>query len=164
MRSDGHSGTTWSPRGQTPIVMTTGQRFGLNMLSAVSAKGLLRFMVVTGRVGGEQVCEFMRRLMYRAKRPVFPILDGHPMHKSRLVKQCEQSYGGKLKLSCRPIARTQPRCTGLARSEIRWDWAQRNLESRRLGAKALAHLEALKGLPKKLRSFFQLPMTRYAAQ
>jgi transposase len=47
VRSDGHSGTTWSPKGQTPIVMTTGQRFGLNMLSAVSAKGLLRFMVVT---------------------------------------------------------------------------------------------------------------------
>ena len=60
--------------------MTTGQRFGLNMLSAVSAIGLLRFMVVKGRVSGEQVCEFMRRLMYRAKRPVFLILDGHPMH------------------------------------------------------------------------------------
>jgi hypothetical protein len=27
----------------------------------------------------------------------------------------------------------------------------------------VAHLEALKGLPKKIRSFFQLPMTKYAA-
>jgi hypothetical protein len=38
----------------------------------------------------------MRRLMYRAKRPVFLILDGHSMHKSRLVRECEQSYEGKL--------------------------------------------------------------------
>jgi hypothetical protein len=32
-----------------------------------------------------------------------------------------------------------------------------------LEGKVVAHLEALKGLPKKVRSFFQLPMTRYAA-
>jgi len=166
VRSDGHAGTTWSPRGQTPIVMTTGQRFGLNMLSAVSAKGLLRFMVTQGRVGGQQVCEFMRRLMHRAKRPIFLILDGHPMHKSRLVKQCEQSFGGKLKLFFLPpySPELNPdeqvwhdlKSNGIGRSEI--------LSREDLERKVVAHLEALRGLPQKVRSFFQLPMTRYAAQ
>jgi transposase len=165
VRSDAHSGTTWSPRGQTPVVMTTGQRFGLNMISAVSAKGLLRFMVVKGRVAGEQVCEFLRRLMYRAKRPVFLILDGHPMHKSKLVKRYEQSYGGKLKLFFLPpySPELNPdeqvwhdlKSNSLGRSEI--------LSREDLEEKVVAHLEALKGLPKKIRSFFQLPMTKYAA-
>ncbi len=165
VRSDAHSGTTWSPRGQTPVVMTTGQRFGLNMISAVSAKGLLRFMVVKGRVGGEQVCEFIHRLMYRGKRPVFLILDGHPMHKSKLVKQCEQAYGGKLKLFFLPpySPELNPdeqvghdlKSNSLGRSEI--------LSREDLEEKVVAHLEALKGLPKKIRSFFQLPMTKYAA-
>lgn len=165
VRSDAHSGTTWSPRGQTPVVMTTGQRFGLNMISAVSAKGLLRFMVVKGRVGGEQVCQLIRRLMYRAKRPVFLILDGHPMHKSKLVKQCEQTYDGKLKLFFLPpySPELNPdeqvwhdlKSNSLGRSEI--------LSRADLEEKVVAHLEALKGLPKKIRSFFQLPMTKYAA-
>lgn len=166
VRSDAHSGTTWSPKGQTPIVMTSGRRFGLNMISAVSARGLLRFMVVKGRINGEQVCEFMRRLMYRARRPVFLILDGHSMHRSRLVKQCEQSYGGKLKLFFLPpySPELNPdeqvwhdlKSNGIGRSEI--------LSPDDLEDKVVTHLLALKGLPRKIRSFFQLPMTQYAAQ
>lgn len=165
VRSDNHSGTTWSPRGQTPIVMTTGQRFGLNLVSAVSARGLLRFMVVKDRINGEQVCEFMRRLMHGAKRPVFLILDGHPMHKSAMVRKCEQSYGGKLRLFYLPpySPELNPdeqvwhdlKSNGIGRSEI--------LSRQDLEDKVVAHMETLKGLPKKIRSFFEMPMTRYAS-
>ena len=45
IRSDYHSGTTWAPRGQTPKVPSTGQRFSLNMISAISRRGKMRFMV-----------------------------------------------------------------------------------------------------------------------
>src|ERR671933_1178409 len=44
IRSDYHAGTTWAPVGRTPVVKATGARFSLNMLSAVSAQGALRFM------------------------------------------------------------------------------------------------------------------------
>jgi transposase len=43
VRSDDHAGTTWVPVGQTPVVATTGDRFGVNLISAVTAKGTLRF-------------------------------------------------------------------------------------------------------------------------
>jgi len=36
MRSDFHSGKTWAVRGKTPIISTTGARFGCNMISAIS--------------------------------------------------------------------------------------------------------------------------------
>ena len=45
---------------------------------------------------------------------------------------------------------------GIGRNEV--------LSREDLEDKVVAHLEALKGLPKKVRSFFQLPMTRYAAE
>jgi hypothetical protein len=44
VRSDYHSGTNWAPVGKTPVVETTGARFSVYMISAVSAKGQLRFM------------------------------------------------------------------------------------------------------------------------
>jgi geranylgeranyl pyrophosphate synthase len=50
MRSDHHAGTTWAPIARTPTVPTTGQRFGLNMLSAVAPDGRFCFMVYEGRV------------------------------------------------------------------------------------------------------------------
>lgn len=165
VRSDHHSGTTWGAKGQTPIVMSSGQRFSLSMLSAISARGLLRFMVVKGKVNAERVCEFLRRLMYRAKRPVFLILDGHPMHKAKKVQACVESFGGRLKLFFLPpyspeinpdeqVWRDMKQ--GLGRSEI--------LDGQDLENKVTAHLDGLKGLPRKIRSFFQLPMTAYAAQ
>lgn len=166
LRSDYHSGTTWAPAGQTPVVMGTGQRFGLNLISAVSAKGLLRFMVVRGRVGAAEVCEFLRRLMHRARRPVFLILDGHPMHKAKMVNQCVEKFGGKLQLFFLPpySPELNPdeqvwrdlKQNGIGRSEI--------LSRDDMEQKVTSHLQALSGLPKKVRSFFQLPMTRYAAQ
>ena len=42
VRSDYHSGTTWAPVGRTPVVASTGARWSVNMLSAVSAQGKLR--------------------------------------------------------------------------------------------------------------------------
>ena len=166
VRSDYHAGTTWGAAGQTPIVMRTGQRFGLNLISAVSAKGLLRFMVVRGRVTAAQVCEFLRRLMHGARRPVLLILDGHPMHKAKVVNECVAEYAGKLRLFFLPpySPELNPdeqvwrdlKTNGIGRSEI--------LDREDLETKVVAHLETLRGLPKKVRSFFQMPMTRYAAE
>ena len=166
VRSDAHAGTTWSPAGQTPIVMTSGQRFGLNLFSAVNAKGLLRFMVVRGRIAAPQVCEFLRRLMHRARRPIFLILDGHPMHKAKLVAECVAQYEGRLRLFFLPpySPELNPdeqvwhdlKSNGIGRSEI--------VDRDDLEAKVVGHLENLRRLPKKVRSFFQLPMTRYAAE
>lgn len=45
IRSDYYAGTTWSPVGQTPVVTSTGNQFAVNMISAVSAQGALRFAV-----------------------------------------------------------------------------------------------------------------------
>jgi hypothetical protein len=43
IRSDQHAGTTGAPAGQTPVVKETGARLGINMVSAVTAKGAPRF-------------------------------------------------------------------------------------------------------------------------
>ena len=72
VRSDFHSGRTWAPRGKTPVIRMTGARFGFNMISAVSPKRQLRFMVVAGKVATRQFCEFLRRL---ARGSVADILD-----------------------------------------------------------------------------------------
>ena len=50
IRSDYHTGTTWAPVGETPVVEVTGRRFSLNMISAVSPQGEFRFMLHDGTV------------------------------------------------------------------------------------------------------------------
>jgi transposase len=98
VRSDFHSGTTWGQRGKTPIVSSTGARFGANMISAVSAQGKLRFMVKKGRVTATAFLEFLKRLLVNAERPIFLIVDGHPTHKAKCVRKFVDAQQGKLEL------------------------------------------------------------------
>jgi transposase len=96
VRSDHHGGTTWSKVGVTPVVVSTGARFGFNIISAVSPRGTLRFRIVEGSVNAGVFLDFLKRLLVGAKRPVYVIADGHPSHKAKKVKKWIESTGGKL--------------------------------------------------------------------
>jgi len=45
IRSDHHAGRTWGRRGETPVVQATGARYGMSLISAVTARGHMRFMI-----------------------------------------------------------------------------------------------------------------------
>ena len=47
LRSDHVVGSSYAPLGHTPVVRATGQRFGCNMISAITNRGALAFMVFT---------------------------------------------------------------------------------------------------------------------
>ncbi|MGH9427406.1 MAG: IS630 family transposase [Terriglobia bacterium] len=165
VRSDFHSGTTWAPRGKTPVVRVTGQRFSLNMVSAISAKGSLRFMVVRGGVGARVFIEFLKRLMQGRRRSVFLIVDGHPAHRSKSAKSYVDSLGGKLKLFFLP-----PYSPELNPDELVWNDVKNNGVGRTLvhGPRDLqravvGRLRYLQKSPEIVRSFFQAPDTCYAA-
>ena len=107
VRSDYHAGTTWAPVGHTPVVATTGDRFGVNLISAVTAKGKLRFAAYDGHLNGQVFIDFCRRLLQDAPGPVFVVLDGHPVHRSKAVKQfAESTKGGCGCASCLGMRRS----------------------------------------------------------
>ncbi len=98
LRSEEHSGKTWGIKGETPVVPKTGQRYGINLISAISPQGRLRFMVTEKRVNADTFIEFLKRLLTNSDRPIFLILDGHPVHRSKKVKQFVESTKGDLTL------------------------------------------------------------------
>src|SRR5262245_32439267 len=68
------------------------------MISAISPKGQLRFMVTRQRIEASVFVEFLKRLMHGWKKSIFLIVDGHPTHKARLVKTFLERMKGKLRL------------------------------------------------------------------
>ena len=80
------------------MVSATGARFGLNVISVVNRQGKLRFMVFNGRLNGDLFIQFLRRLLYGASHPIFLIVDGHPAHRSTVVRKFVASTEGKLRL------------------------------------------------------------------
>ena len=102
VRSDHVTGTSYAPVGQTPVIRATGQRFGCNMISAITNKGALAFMVFTGKFVAAGFVAFLRRLLKQATGPVYLIVDGHPVHKSRLAKEFVARQGKRLRLILLP--------------------------------------------------------------
>src|ERR671910_2571195 len=63
VRSDAAAGRSWAPVGQTPVIKRTGKRFRVNMLSAISNAGMLRFRLFVGSFNGPVVIDFLGRLL-----------------------------------------------------------------------------------------------------
>lgn len=164
VRSDFHSGTTWGRRGQTPVVSSTGARFGANLISAVSAQGQLRFMLTKGRVTAVVFIEFLKRLLINAPAPVFLIVDGHPTHRAKSVARFVAAQLGKLALFFLP-----PYSPELNPDELLWNDLKTHGTGRKLITSLaqlrqmiVSHMRQLQKLPALVRSFFHAPTTRYA--
>lgn len=165
IRSDAHAGTTWAPKGETPIVSSTGARFGLNVISAVSPQGNFRFMCVKGRVNAGVFIEFLKRMIKSADRKVFLIVDGHPTHKAKKVSKFVESVSNHLELFFLP-----PYSPELNPDELVWN----DLKNNSLGRKAITCVESMKQevisylrfiqkTPERVKSYFRAPTTTYAA-
>jgi transposase len=163
IRSDYHSGTTWAPIGQTPVVANTGARYSINMLSAVSAQGALRFMLHEGTVNAKVFVEFCKRLLPDADGPVYLVVDGHPSHRAKLTAEFVASTHGRLKLFFLP---------GYSPELNPDEWVWKNVKHDRIGktgvtsqndlkAKAISALRRLQKLPALIQAFFRDPHLRY---
>lgn len=97
-RSTDTKGKTWAPRGKRPIVRTTGARFGFNAISAVSAKGALRFGLYEGSFDGDVFIDFLKKLLTTLDGKITLIVDGHPVHRRKKVQEFVDETKGKLKL------------------------------------------------------------------
>jgi len=86
LRSDHVAGTRFAPVGQTPVVRATGQRFGCNMISAITNRGAMAFMVFSGKFSNPLFIEFLQRLIKQSPSKVVLIVDGHPVHRSAVVR------------------------------------------------------------------------------
>jgi transposase len=163
VRSDYHSGTTWAPRGKTPVVETTGTRHKVNLISAISPRGAMRFMVTEGSVNSSVFIEFLKRLIVKAERPIFLIVDNHSVHRSKEVRKFVKSTGGKLRLFFQP-----PYAPELNPDEQVWNY----LKNHKIGRQSTKNgwdlykrvdsvMRSLQKFPEKIKSFFRLPMTKY---
>lgn len=163
-RSDSHSGTTWSPIGVTPEVTEHRGKFGINCVSAVSAKGLLRFKMYDGKMTSTLFVDFLQRLQGDAGKTVFVIVDNATYHRSSVVKEFIKKQKGKIRLYYLPAYSPE-----LNPDEQVWNRAKNTVgricvENKEHMKKVV--LKTLRSLQKKtgqIISFFQLQGTKYAA-
>ncbi|MFD2420094.1 transposase [Amycolatopsis pigmentata] len=158
MRTDHHADTTWAPVGRIPV-RSTGGRHVVNMISAITAQGALRFAVFDGSLDAKRFIEFCNRLMHDTDGPVYLVLDGHPAHRARVTKRFADATHGQLRLSFLPGYSPEINPDGWVRKNVKHDRVGKagTTGADDLKTKALGALRRLQKLPQLVRAFFPRP-------
>ena len=98
LRSDHAAGRSYGRKGKTPVIPGTGKRFGCNMISAITNRGQLYFMVFKSRFQSEVFVRFLQRLSKQVKRRIYLIVDSHPVHRSAVARRWVENRRGEMKL------------------------------------------------------------------
>jgi len=166
VRSDAAAGRSWAPIGQTPVIKRTGKRFGVNMLSAISNAGRLRFRLFTGSFNGPVFIDFLGRLLRDCGgRRVHLIVDGHPVHHAKLVSAWVGRHAERIELHFLPGYSPELNPVELLNHDVKANAAgrRRPRSAGELRDELHGYLRRRQRQPEVLVGFFNHPTTRYAA-
>jgi transposase len=166
IRSDHHAGRTWGAKGDTPIVQATGARHGMSLISAVTARGHMRFMIIDkGSVNAAVFIEFLKRLIKGAEREIFLIVDRGSAHRAKKVSAYVQTLSGKLRLFFLPPYSPDRNPDELVWKHLKADTVGRMAVTSKadFANKIRRSMRGLQCDTRKIISFFQKPSLKYAA-
>jgi transposase len=167
VRSDAAAGRSWAPVGQTPVIKRTGKRFRVNMLSAISNAGRLRFRLFTGSFTAAVFIDFLGRLLRDcAGRKVHLIVDGHPVHRARLVSAWVARHTDRMELHFLPGYSPELNPVELLNQDVKANAAgrRRARSAAELTKELRSYLRRRQRQPEVVARFFTHPHTCYAAQ
>jgi transposase len=164
--SDAAAGRSWAPIGQTPVIKGTGKRFRVNMISAISNAGMLRFRLFTGSFTGVAFIDFLGRLVRDCGgRKVHLIVDGHPVHRAKAVSTWVGRHAGRIELHFLPGYSPELNPVELLNQDVKANAAgrRRPRSATELRDELHGYLRRRQRQPAVLVRFFDHPTTRYAA-
>lgn len=165
LRSDTQVGRGYAPKGQTPeINLSQKKRHRLNFIASVSNQGLVRFMLYAGKLDGLVFILFLERLIESRTRKLYWIVDNHPVHCARAVRQWLSEHSSEIELvflpSYSPQLNPVEYLNGDVKQGVPSKAPSRSFEQ--LRHRLRSHLHKLQKLPARVRSYFQHPNIAYA--
>jgi transposase len=165
LRSDDVRGRSYAPRGRTPVVRVCHRRAGLGLISAVTNKGELRWMVLDGAVTAPAPIRFLGRLVRDAGRKVFLILDRLPVHRARPVRDWLAGRRAEIEVFLLPPYSPELNPDEGVHADLK-QAVTRKAPARgkpQIKCAVVSHMRRLSRMPKRIRSYFQHPQFRYTA-
>lgn len=165
LRSDHAVGRSFGLRGQTPVIPGTGQRFGCNMISAITNRGQLNFMVFKRRFRADVFHEFLSRLVRQSKRKVFLIVDGHPVHRAKKIKLWVDKNDDRIRLFFLPSYSPELNPDELLNQDVKSNAVgrRRARDQQELIRNVRGYLRSRQRQPHIVQKYFHEQHVRYAA-
>lgn len=165
LRSASAAGRSYGRRGKTPVIPGTGQRFGCNLISAISNRGRLYFMVFKNRFHEDVFLDFLGRLVRQVRRRIFLMVDAHPVHRSGKVEAWAQKNSHRLCLFFLPAYSPELNPDEMLNQDVKSNAVgrQRPRTQRELITNVRGYLRSRQRQPHIVKKYFQEKTVRYAA-
>ena len=165
LRSDDVRGRSYAPRGRTPLVRVCHKRAGLSLISAVTNRGELRWMIVEGAVNAPALIRFLGRLVRDARRKAVLVLDRLKAHRARLTRDWLADHRSEIEVHYLPPYSPELNPEEAVNAD-RKQAVPRKAPARskqQLKRAAVSHMRSLAKRPKRIRAIFRHQQFRYAA-
>jgi len=155
----------YAPIGQTPVVKTEAKHFKINMLSAISNRGKLRFVLYKDNMNADKLIDFMRRLVHDSKKKVFLILDNLRAHHAKKVSAWLEKHKDEIEIFYLPPYAPEYNPDELLNSDLKRGISKRPSprSDKELEHNVRSHLKSVQLRPGKIQGFFGSVTTTYAA-
>jgi transposase len=165
MRSDHQAGKSYAPKGKTPIVKATGKRFSLNMISAISNKGHLQFMIIDGSFNGEVFQTFLEGMIKYAKTKIFYITDGHSAHKTKKLKEWLAGKKDKVEVFILPPYSPELNPQEYLNQDVKTNviGKKRPINKEQMKSNVVSFMKKRKSDKKQVKKYFHEKHVKYAA-
>jgi transposase len=158
-------GRSYAPKGRTPVVTRTARRIAQSMISAISNRGLLRFMLYDGALDADRFVAFLRRLIKDAWQRVFLIVDNLKVHHARKVKAWVASHAHEIELFHLPAYAPDRNPDECLNNDLKQKLRQKPQPGSKdeLLASTRSVMRAIQRSPQRVRAYFGPEPVRYAA-
>ena len=135
------------------------------MISSLTNRGKLRFMIYEGALKATIFLDFLRRLVGEAACKRFMIVDNLPVHRARRVTAWVQDHADRIELFYLPSYAPEHNPDEFLNNDLKQAMARRRTPRDKAALKSslTSYMRSLQCCPAKVRAFFQAPSVRYAA-
>jgi transposase len=158
-------GRSYAPAGQTPVIPRPAARFSQSMISSVTNRGEVRFMIYDGALNVAIFLKFLARLIRGRKHKLFLIVDNLRVHRAKAVTAWAAEHSDVIELFYLPPYAPDTNPDELLNNDLKQAIAKRRTPRTKAALRddVASHMRDLRRRPAKVRSFFQHPTVRYAA-
>jgi transposase len=155
----------YAPIGKTPVLPVGNEHFRVNMISAITHQGKLRFMFYRDSMNAKKLIEFLRRLVASATRKIYLILDNMKVHHAKLVKEWLEKHEDEIELFFLPPYSPQHNPDEYLNGNLKRELARKGYSKTidELESKARSTMKKFQNDSARVASFFQAQPVKYAS-
>lgn len=158
-------GRSFAPAGETPVIARPAKRFMQSMISSLTNRGTLRFMIYDGALNAPLFLKFLRRLVKNADRKFFVIVDNLRVHRAGMVMDWVAKNADRIELFYLPPYAPEYNPDEYVNNDMKQAMGRSATPKDKATMKIALqrHMRSLQRRPDKVRSFFLAPDVLYAA-